>query len=50
MTFWVHCKPDVGLLTFNTGSKAINLPIHGMRSDAGDRKQVFFLDLALLLN
>ena len=46
MIFWVLCKPDLGLLIL---PKAINL-IHGRKRDAGDRKQVFFLVLVLLLN
>lgn len=45
---WAHGKPDLGLLTFKT--KAINLLlILGMKKEAGDKKQVFFLDRALLL-
>lgn len=44
--FWVHCKPDLGLLTFKTSPKAINLLLtHEKKSHAGPRKQVFFLDL-----
>lgn len=51
MMFWVLCKPDLCPLTLQTRLKAVNLLlIHGRKSDAGDRKQVLFLDLTLLLN